>query len=185
MIIFYLSLACVSHTVSPVPGSIILVQCLCFRFKMFGELPLLSLRISDYKLRSVLELVDSIPLPESKPAARSTASSANTKEDLFYDAPSSPIGDKAFFPDNPLPLRYADLGKRANLVKEDPPKNMSNFHMKFEINELCRQTGAQEVIVLQLDIEGLGTELRLFTFNMTSNIFLREICLKCPEYMGW
>ncbi|MEQ2310370.1 hypothetical protein AMECASPLE_008153, partial [Ameca splendens] len=197
------------------------------KFKMFGELPLLSLRISDNKLRSVLELVDSIPLPESKPAARNTASSASTKsrqsftpqlagrkhlslvdqhssvifescetisisslgsqEDLFYDAPSSPIGDKAFFPDNPLPLRYADLGKRANLVKEDPPKNMSNFHMKFEINELsvqlCRQTGAQEVIVLQLDIEGLGTELRLFTFNMTSNIFLREICLKCPEYM--
>lgn len=35
---------------------------------MSGELPLLSLRISDDKLRSVLALVDSIPLPESKRA---------------------------------------------------------------------------------------------------------------------
>lgn len=34
---------------------------------MSGELPLLSLRISDVKLRSVLELIESIPLPESRP----------------------------------------------------------------------------------------------------------------------
>lgn len=46
---------------------------------MSGELPLLSLRISDDKLRSVLELVDSIPLPESRPATHGTAPSASTK----------------------------------------------------------------------------------------------------------
>uniref|UniRef100_A0A3B3URY5 Vacuolar protein sorting 13 homolog A n=1 Tax=Poecilia latipinna TaxID=48699 RepID=A0A3B3URY5_9TELE len=183
------------------------------KYKMSGELPLLSLRISDNKLRSVLELVDSIPLPESRPAARSTASSTRSftpqlaarkhlslvdqrssiifeswsQEDLFYDAPSSPIGDKAFFPDNPMPLRYADLSKRTNLIKEDPQKNMTDFIMRFEINELsvqlCRLSGAQEIVVLQLDIEGLGTELTLRTFDMMSNTFLREICLKCPEYM--
>lgn len=50
--------------------------------------------------------------------------------------------------------------------------------------QLCRLSGAQEIVVLQLDIEGLGTELKLRTFDMTSNTFLREICLKCPEYMG-
>ncbi|XP_023200047.1 vacuolar protein sorting-associated protein 13A isoform X2 [Xiphophorus maculatus] len=195
------------------------------KYKMFGELPLLSLRISDNKLRNVLELVDSIPLPESRPAARSTTTSIRPKqsftpqltarkhlslvdqrssiifescesisiaslgsqEDLFYDAPSSPIGEKAFFPDNPMPLRYADLSKRTNLIKEDPQKNMTDFIMRFEINELsvqlCRLSGAQEIVVLQLDIEGLGTELKLRTFDMTSNTFLREICLKCPEYM--
>ncbi|XP_035999665.1 vacuolar protein sorting-associated protein 13A isoform X1 [Fundulus heteroclitus] len=196
------------------------------KYKLSGELPLLSLRISDVKLRSVLELVESIPLPESKPATRSS-SSANTKskqsitpqlkgrkhlslvdqrsslifescetlsigslgsqEDLFYDAPSSPIGDKAFFPDNPMPLRYADSSRRANLIKEDAQKNMTELSMEFEINELsvqlCRLSGAQEVVVLHLDIEGLGTKLKLRTFDMTSNIFLREICLKCPEYM--
>lgn len=43
---------------------------------MSGELPLLSLRISDDKLRSVLELVESIPLPESRPAAQGAASSS-------------------------------------------------------------------------------------------------------------
>lgn len=48
----------------------------CSRYKMSGELPLLSLRISDDKLRSVLELVESIPLPESRPAAQGAASSS-------------------------------------------------------------------------------------------------------------
>uniref|UniRef100_A0A7N6FAN6 Vacuolar protein sorting 13 homolog A n=1 Tax=Anabas testudineus TaxID=64144 RepID=A0A7N6FAN6_ANATE len=48
------------------------------KYKMSGELPLLSLRISDDKLRSVLALVESIPLPESRSAAR-TASSSTAK----------------------------------------------------------------------------------------------------------
>uniref|UniRef100_A0A7N6AUJ7 Vacuolar protein sorting 13 homolog A n=1 Tax=Anabas testudineus TaxID=64144 RepID=A0A7N6AUJ7_ANATE len=184
------------------------------KYKMSGELPLLSLRISDDKLRSVLALVESIPLPESRSAAR-TASSSTAKsftpqltprrplnladqrssiifescseEDLFYDAPSSPIGNQPFFPDNPMPLRYADLKKIKSLVKEDPQKNMIDFLMTFEISEfsvqLCRLSGEKEVTVLHLDIEGLGTELKLCTFDMTSSTYLREICLKCPEYM--
>uniref|UniRef100_A0A7N6BRJ3 Vacuolar protein sorting 13 homolog A n=1 Tax=Anabas testudineus TaxID=64144 RepID=A0A7N6BRJ3_ANATE len=160
------------------------------KYKMSGELPLLSLRISDDKLRSVLALVESIPLPESRSAARTASSStalhlpydkwiivglsvfviSGSEEDLFYDAPSSPIGNQPFFPDNPMPLRYADLKKIKSLVKEDPQKNMIDFLMTFEI-------------MLHLDIEGLGTELKLCTFDMTSSTYLREICLKCPEYM--
>lgn len=38
---------------------------LCSRYKMSGTLPLLSLRISDDKLRSILGLIYSIPLPKS------------------------------------------------------------------------------------------------------------------------
>ncbi|XP_059192632.1 vacuolar protein sorting-associated protein 13A [Centropristis striata] len=193
------------------------------KYKMSGELPLLSLRISDVKLRNVLELVESIPLPESRSAAPGTAASATPKpksftpqltprrppnlvdqrssvifescetisitslgseEDLFYDAPSSPVGDKPFFPDNPIPLRTVYLNKRKG---SETQKNMTDLILTFEISEfsvqLCRLSEGQEVTVLHLDIEGLGTELKLRTFDMTSNTYLREICLKCPEYM--
>uniref|UniRef100_A0A8C9YYM9 Vacuolar protein sorting 13 homolog A n=1 Tax=Sander lucioperca TaxID=283035 RepID=A0A8C9YYM9_SANLU len=167
------------------------------KYKMSGELPRLSLRISDVKFRNVLELVESIPLPETKPAAHGTASSSTPKvrtggwcldgpfhiEDLFYDAPSSPVGDRPFFPDNPMPLRYAN-----KIKSSEAQKNMTDLIMKFEISEfsvqLCRLSGDQEVTVLHLDIEGLGTELKLCTFDMTSNTYLREICLKCPEYVA-
>ncbi|KAL0979681.1 hypothetical protein UPYG_G00188180 [Umbra pygmaea] len=188
------------------------------KFKISGELPLLSLRISDEKVRGILALIDSIPLPESRPAPRSTNTHSTPKapkqsytpqlnprnptmaelrnsllwessseEDLFYDAPSSPIADRAFFPDNvPITMQRSDSVKRRGLVVKDPKKNMTEFQMTFEISELsiqlCRLARGQEITVLHLNIEGLGTELKLRTFDMTSNIFLREICLECPEY---
>uniref|UniRef100_A0A3P8WHN6 Vacuolar protein sorting 13 homolog A n=1 Tax=Cynoglossus semilaevis TaxID=244447 RepID=A0A3P8WHN6_CYNSE len=215
------------HILEPVDVNVIFSRAMVVKdsrmakYKMSGQLPLLSLRISDNKLRSVLELVHSIPLPKSKPAARSstpstmtqaTAAKARTafplqltprrplnradqraslmfeswsEEDLFYDAPTSPIADQPFFPDNPMPLRYADLHRRS-VAKDDAPKNMTDFLMEFEISEffvqLCRLSDSKEIPVLDLEIEGLGTELKVRTFDMTSNTYLREICLKCPEY---
>lgn len=38
--------------------------------------------------------------------------------------------------------------------------------------------------VLQLKVIGLGTELKLRTFDMSAHAFLREVCLLCPEYIG-
>ncbi|XP_078106953.1 intermembrane lipid transfer protein VPS13A isoform X2 [Sander vitreus] len=215
------------HILEPVDLKVVFCRAMVIKdsrmakYKMSGELPRLSLRISDVKFRNVLELVESIPLPETKPAAHGTASSSTPKpksftpqltprkplnladqrsslmfescetisitslgseEDLFYDAPSSPVGDRPFFPDNPMPLRYANKMKSS-----EAQKNMTDLIMKFEISEfsvqLCRLSGDQEVTVLHLDIEGLGTELKLRTFDMTSNTYLREICLKCPEYV--
>lgn len=49
------------------------------RYKMSGELPLLSLRISDDKLRNVLGLIESIPLPKTRPAAHGATSSYTSK----------------------------------------------------------------------------------------------------------
>ncbi|XP_077417334.1 intermembrane lipid transfer protein VPS13A isoform X1 [Vanacampus margaritifer] len=196
------------------------------KYKLSGELPLLSLRISDVKLRNVLELVDSIPLPQTKPATPNAGgtqhskpkqftpqlstrrrlqladqrssilfescetisiSSLGSEEDLFYDAPSSPITGQQFFPDSPMPLRYGDLHRSKTFAQEECQKNMTDFLMTFEISEfsvqLCRLNGSsQEVAVLHLEVEGLGTELKLCTFEMTSNTYLREICLRCPEY---
>lgn len=62
---------------------------------------------------------------------------AGSEEDLFYDAPSSPIGDSPFFPNNmPSPLQRSDSVKRRGLVKKDPKKNMTEFLMTFEISKV-------------------------------------------------
>lgn len=50
--------------------------------------------------------------------------------------------------------------------------------------QLCRLSEDLEVPVLHLEIEALGTELKVRTFDMTSYTFLREICLECSEYIG-
>ncbi|XP_064209296.1 vacuolar protein sorting-associated protein 13A [Anguilla rostrata] len=188
------------------------------KFKVSGELPLLSVRISDSKLGGVLRLIDSIPLPESHPAPRTTPIPAlpkpprqsytpqltprkppmadlrsslifesGSEEELFYDAPSSPLDDRPMFDFPSGGLQRSDSQKRKTLVKKDPKKNMTDFLLTFEISQvlvqLCRVSEGREITVLHLDIEGLGTELKLRTFDMSSNTFLREICLKCPEYM--
>uniref|UniRef100_A0A672P4J4 Vacuolar protein sorting 13 homolog A n=1 Tax=Sinocyclocheilus grahami TaxID=75366 RepID=A0A672P4J4_SINGR len=49
------------------------------KFKIYGELPLLSLRISDDKVRGVLALLSSIPLPESRPVPQTRAPQATPK----------------------------------------------------------------------------------------------------------
>lgn len=61
-----------------------------------------------------------------------------SEEDLFYDAPSSPIGDLPFFPDNPVSLR--SVKKMKSYIKEDAPKNMKDFVMTFEISEVTQLT---------------------------------------------
>lgn len=57
---------------------------LCSRYKMSGTLPLLSLRISDDKLRSVLGLIDSIPLPKSTDPAPGTLPVPVLKVRFFF-----------------------------------------------------------------------------------------------------
>ncbi|XP_061117583.1 vacuolar protein sorting-associated protein 13A isoform X1 [Conger conger] len=189
------------------------------KFEVSGELPLLSVRISDSKLGGVLRLIDSIPLPESHPTPRTSPPipplpkpprqsytpqmtprkppvadlrssliyESCSEEDLFYDAPTSPIDDKPMFEFPSGAVQRSDSTKRRGMVKKDPKKNMTDFLLTFEISQvlvqLCRVSEGREITVLHLEIEGLGTRLKLCTFDMSSNTFLKEICLKCPEYM--
>ncbi|RMC19250.1 hypothetical protein DUI87_03856 [Hirundo rustica rustica] len=185
------------------------------RFKLSGQLPLLSIQISDQKVTSILELIDSIPKPESAPATSSPPKmteaivspvlsaphlsqgvypvldlhsfAESESEEEFYDALSSPVEDVPFFEVPSHSLKQAVSTRRKTLRKQESLKNMTDFQLKFEVAEvlikLCRLTGDAEMPVLQLDILGLGTELKIRTFDMTGNAFLREVGLLCPEYI--
>ncbi|NXY44196.1 VP13A protein, partial [Ceuthmochares aereus] len=185
------------------------------KFKLSGQLPLLSIQISDQKLMSILELIDSIPKPESAPATGSPPKiteaaispvlsaphlsqdafpvldlhsfAESESEEEFYDALSSPVEDMPFFEASSGSLKRVNSTRRKKLRKQESLKNMTEFQLRFEVAEvlikLCRLTSNTETPVLQLEIVGLGTELKLRTFDMTANAFLREVCLLCPEYM--
>ncbi|XP_018413755.1 PREDICTED: vacuolar protein sorting-associated protein 13A [Nanorana parkeri] len=187
------------------------------KFKLFGELPLLSARISDQKLRGILELIDSIPKPESPPpssaspqklpiqkspllntpqlvARRSVLmdiqsiidSDLESECDEFYDAPTSPDEDLPFFEVSSGSLSRSNSVKKKKLVQHETLKNMTEFQMRFELPvvvlALCSLSEDAEKTVLQLEIQGFGTELNIRTFDMSANAFLKEIALKCPQY---
>ncbi|XP_060618149.2 intermembrane lipid transfer protein VPS13A isoform X1 [Anolis sagrei] len=180
------------------------------KYKIFGELPLLSFSISDEKLKCIMELIDSIPKPETaqdtsiaQPSKVQLSSLLTTpqmsisvlpllelhsttgsseSEDEFYDAPSSPLQDVKFFE-----ATLGSWGSMGSVRRRESLKNMIDFELRFEIYEaflqVCRFEEDVEQPVLRLEILKLGTELKLRTYDMYATVYLREVCLLCPEYM--
>ncbi|KAM5193006.1 intermembrane lipid transfer protein VPS13A [Mantella aurantiaca] len=133
------------------------------KFKLFGELPLLSVRISDQKLRGILELIDSIPKPESPPASSASPQKLSIQKSPLLNTPQlvarrpvlmdlqsiidsdleSECDDFYDAPTSPvedLPFFEVSSGSltRSNsvkkkLVKQETLKNMTEFQMRFEI----------------------------------------------------
>lgn len=52
---------------------------LCFRFKVSGELPLMHIKVSDQKIRNILDLVNSIPLPSVGSASHTPTDKVNLR----------------------------------------------------------------------------------------------------------
>ncbi|XP_027694898.1 vacuolar protein sorting-associated protein 13A-like isoform X1 [Vombatus ursinus] len=177
------------------------------KFKVFGHLPLLSLQVSDQKLREILELVKSIPRLQSgtdvsAPARASVVrvSSFGTpqisqrllpllelqsliedeSEEEFFDAPCSPLEETP-----PVPITVCNVRQRK--AQRQELTNLIDFTVKFEIPEVLiqcyRLIENLEQPMVELDILGLGTEIQLRRFDMRASAYLKEICLKCPEYL--
>uniref|UniRef100_A0A4X1W2B7 Vacuolar protein sorting 13 homolog A n=1 Tax=Sus scrofa TaxID=9823 RepID=A0A4X1W2B7_PIG len=178
------------------------------RFKIFGNLPLVSLQISDKKLQGILELIESIPKPppatevhvpvKQSQIQRSTSLGTSqlsqkripvleipcveddSDDEEFFDAPCSPLEEPVQFPAS---VKYPQQKK---LQKLDYSKNMIEYKIRFEVPEVfiqfCHPVGDCEVPVVEIDVLGLGTDIEFRTFDLKANAFLKEVCLKCPEY---
>ncbi|XP_062937463.1 intermembrane lipid transfer protein VPS13A isoform X3 [Cynocephalus volans] len=179
------------------------------KFKIFGKLPLVSLRISDKKLQGIMELVESIPKPESVSEVSAPVKSFQTQtstslgpsqfsqkvipllelpsvtedesEEEYFDAPCSPLEESLQFPTGVKSIPHKKL------QKQDSSKNVTEFKIRFEIPEVLIQfyhlVGDCELSVVEIGVLGLGTEIQIRTFDLKGNAFLKEFWLKCPEYL--
>uniref|UniRef100_A0A8I3WA77 Vacuolar protein sorting 13 homolog A n=1 Tax=Callithrix jacchus TaxID=9483 RepID=A0A8I3WA77_CALJA len=179
------------------------------KFKIFGKLPLISLRISDKKLQGIMELIDSIPKPEpvtevSAPVKsfqiQTSASLGTTQisqkiipllelpsvseddsEEEFFDAPCSPLEEPPQFPSGVKCIRTRKL------QKPDCSVNMTTIKIRFEVPKVLTDfyhlVGDCELPVIEIYVLGLGTEIEIRTYDLKANAFLKEFCLKCPEYL--
>ncbi|XP_058021972.1 intermembrane lipid transfer protein VPS13A [Ahaetulla prasina] len=174
------------------------------KYKMYGELPLLSFNISDEKLKSILELIDSIPKPKNssdstavlQPSKLQASSLITTpqmstsvlpfleaisiagsseSEDEFYDAPSSPLEDLPFF-EAPLGSLSRASSFRKNTTKTEPLKNMTDFQLRFEISEVFVQ-----VCRLAEDIE--KPILRLEILKLGTELKLRTYDMTATAFL--
>ncbi|KAF4025446.1 hypothetical protein G4228_017289 [Cervus hanglu yarkandensis] len=203
------------HILVPMHFSVELSKAMVFmdismpKFKIYGNLPLVSLRISDKKLQGILELIESIPKPppaaevnvpvRSHQVQRSTSLGTSQmsqkkfplleipcveddSDEEFFDAPCSPLEEPL---QSPSSIKSPQQKK---LQKPDCFKNMIEYKIRFEVPEVliqfCHLVGDCELPVVEINVLGLGTDIELRTFDLKANAFLKEVCLKCPDYFA-
>uniref|UniRef100_A0A8K9UWP5 Vacuolar protein sorting 13 homolog C n=1 Tax=Oncorhynchus mykiss TaxID=8022 RepID=A0A8K9UWP5_ONCMY len=173
----------IQHILQPMDFSLQLAKCMVekdtrmSRFKVSGELPLLHVKISDQKIQGVLDLVNSIPLPQSD----STPSTPTQKVQL--------VCPKGIPPLPPPPRRYNSDGESyyMSVDEEHQPsvtEELTDVHFKFEVRavllELTRQAD-QENTLLALSVSQLGAEGKMRTYDLTITSYLRKVGLDYCE----
>lgn len=102
-------------------------------------------------------------------------------EEEFFDAPGSPL-------EVPDQLTKVKSYQQKKAQKLECTKNMIQYKIRFEVPEVLIQfyhlVGDCELPVVEIEVLGLGTEIELRTFDLKANAFLKEFCLKYPEYLG-
>nr|XP_057944344.1 intermembrane lipid transfer protein VPS13C isoform X2 [Doryrhamphus excisus] len=174
----------VQHILQPLDFTMHLSKCMVDndarmpRFKVSGELPLLHVKISDQKIQNVMELVDSVPLPNM-----GSTPSTPTKKVLSL-AESRPRA---------LSLHPALLSAAETDSDEDASEKstddehqrsagdeLTDLQFKFEVKEvlleLTRQVD-QEKTVLSLSVCQLGAEGKRRSFDLNITSYLRRVTL--------
>ncbi|XP_067829405.1 intermembrane lipid transfer protein VPS13C isoform X2 [Heptranchias perlo] len=181
------------------------------KFKISGELPLLHVRMSDQKIRSVCELADSIPFPQSLSSSRSLIKakmSLPAKPRKVFDPSLVAVGSSASLEaddsssleseeefcdvkeEASLPSKLAMVAGDAlpcELQNEDIGslnEELTDLQLKFEIKEVVvelMRQENQEKPLLVFSVSQLGTEVNIRTFDLTSTSYLKKMTLDYCE----
>ncbi|XP_072574266.1 intermembrane lipid transfer protein VPS13C isoform X2 [Paramormyrops kingsleyae] len=158
------------------------------RFKLSGELPLLHVKISDHKIHGVLDLVNSIPLPQM-----ASTPTTPTKKRLPVPLADSRAGILSLGPSGLLDAMETDSEEDASETalgdesQVPPAEELTDLQFRFEVKavlvELTRQA-EQESTILALNVSQLGTEGKMRTYDITVTSYLCKISLDYCEERG-
>jgi len=169
------------------------------RLKVSGGLPLVHVRISDQKMKDVLCLINSIPLPQKSSAQspeRQVSSipiiSDRTKDllgtSLLLDGVESESDDEYFdAEDGDTQTGKSVTSSVLKKVAEAPNEEFINLLLKFEIKEVVLEFTKQqkeEDTILVFNVTHLGTEATMRTFDITMVSYLKKISLDYHEIQG-
>ncbi|XP_053451789.1 intermembrane lipid transfer protein VPS13C isoform X1 [Nycticebus coucang] len=168
------------------------------RFKVSGGLPLMHVRISDQKMKDVLCLINSIPLPQKSSVqsperqVSSTVITSGTKgllsTSLLLDGVESESDDEYFdAEDGDSQTSKSMRGSELKKASEPPNEELINLLLKFEIKEVILEFTKQqkeEDTILVFNVTQLGTESTMRTFDLTAVSYLKKISLDYHEIQG-
>ncbi|XP_037614367.1 vacuolar protein sorting-associated protein 13C-like isoform X2 [Sebastes umbrosus] len=181
----------VQHILQPMDFTVQLAKCMVEkdarmpRFKVSGELPLLHVKISDQKIHNVLDLVDSIPLPNmgSPPSTPTekvlSLAEARPRALSLHNALLNTLETDS---DEDTSEKSTDEDHQRSALEE-----LIDLHFKFEVKEvlleLTRQVD-QEKTVLSLSVCQLGAEGKTRSFDMSITSYLRRVTLDYCDVPG-
>ncbi|XP_077419043.1 intermembrane lipid transfer protein VPS13C isoform X3 [Vanacampus margaritifer] len=174
------------HILQPLDLTLHLSKCLVDkdarmpRLKVSGELPLVHVKMSDEKIRQVVELLGSIPLPRP-PSTPSTPSTPADK--VLTLAESRPRALSL----HPALLSVAETTDSDGSEKspEDEHRRwaleeLTDLQFKFEVKEVLLELTRQaerEKPVLALSVCQLGAQGKIRTFDTSVTTYLKTITL--------
>ncbi|KAF6721023.1 Vacuolar protein sorting-associated protein 13C [Oryzias melastigma] len=181
----------VQHILHPMDISLQLDKCMVEKdvrmpsFKVSGELPLLHVRISDQKILSVVELINSIPLPHTTSSAVQPAGKAKSLVDarprgLSLD--STLLEAIETDSDGDVSERSTDEDHQGSTLEE-----LTTVSFKFEVGEvlveLSRQMD-QEKVILSFSVSQLGAAGKMRPFDLSVTSYLRRVQLDFCDVPG-
>ncbi|KAM9764616.1 LOW QUALITY PROTEIN: intermembrane lipid transfer protein VPS13C [Menidia menidia] len=174
----------VQHVLQPLDFTLNLAQCMVEdprmpRFRVSGELPLIHVKISDQKIRSILELVDSVPLPEPG----STPSTPPGKQAFqFVDARRR----AASLPPMLVDAMETDSEEDSSQKTPDEEQQLTRIHFRAEVKEVLLELQAdQDRTLLLFSISRLGAEGTARPPHLEVTCYLQRLGLDyCPPTGG-
>jgi len=155
------------------------------KMKILGELPSLSVMISDQRLLDILCLVQSVPLPESSaPAAVEDETEATLKA---ADVKNLPIrGDVVELATQLEAGGVGGPGLVDSKKESGPSFNSIDLELKFEIKEIClgvsQLKDGHDIPILKVVIESIGTAVTMRPYDMSVQAYLGGIYLQHTQF---
>uniref|UniRef100_A0A4W6CNT0 Vacuolar protein sorting 13 homolog C n=1 Tax=Lates calcarifer TaxID=8187 RepID=A0A4W6CNT0_LATCA len=179
----------VQHILQPMDFTVHLAKCMVEkdarmpRFKVSGELPLLHFKISDQKIQNVLELVDSIPLPNMGSSPSTPTEKVHLVQSSLTVATSTETDSDQRFK---LGVMKGNASEKS--TEEDQQRlaleELTDVHFKFEVREVLLELTRQvdeEKTILSFSIWQLGAEGKMRSFDLSITSYLRRVTL---DYCG-
>ncbi|KAM5292524.1 intermembrane lipid transfer protein VPS13C [Ctenodactylus gundi] len=166
------------------------------RFKVSGGLPLMHVRISDQKMKDVLCLINSVPLPQKSSAESPEkqvtcipVTSGGTKgllgTSLLLDGMDSESDDEYFdAEDGECQTTKSARGSELRKAAEVPSEELVTLLLTFEVSEVILEFTKQqkeEHTILVFNVTQLGTEATVRTFDLAVVSYLKKISLDYHE----
>ncbi|XP_067654011.1 intermembrane lipid transfer protein VPS13A-like isoform X3 [Haliotis asinina] len=185
------------HILRPISININLQKCMfdkdprMAKMKVAGELPLLGLSISDYRLQEILALAESIP---TGGGGAGEEEPPDDLEDLFK-GPSTMVsvaGDEGALLNKVSKIQVQQGDKPADKTLQRTTSqeyvNATDMELKFEIKEIVinvsQKEGQTEVPLLKLAIESVGTQVKMRTFDMVVEAYVGCLYLQHLKFQA-